>query len=166
MARKRRGNRRARNFVAIPFNHSVTVGALVAGTVVSETVLTFGEDLFLISTDMSVALRDSDAEDVLGVGLSHGDLSNAEIEECLSAELTDPDDIIAKERSRRPVRAYGLVTHDNRALEHGSMVRRKCKFSIGDGHELKVWVRSSGSNDQVSGAFVQFTGTVFGRWQR
>ncbi len=170
MAKKRRGSRRrSRNFVAIPFEQGVTVGALAQNAVEATAILTFGEDIYLVSADVTVIGRSGTAgEGPLPCGMAHGDLTDSEIEEAVSAEVTDPDDIIAAERARRPVRKIGsLEDAAGQQLENGSKIRLPLRFSVGDGHTLKLWVRNaSAASPLTSGAVVQFSGTLYGRWQR
>lgn len=167
----RRRRRRDRNFVAIPFSASLTLGALTDDNVVSGSPITFGEDIFVISCDVNVTTRDGTAgEGPIEVGVAHGDLTNAEIEEALQAELTDPDDIIARERARRPVRRAGQIlgtsSVDAANLLNGGQVKRvPCRFSIGDGHTFKLWAAARGGN-LTAGCVAEWSGTIYGRWQR
>lgn len=98
MARNRRLRRRSnRNFVAIPFTAAVALGTLGSGGVISGDLLgsALGEDLYILSIDGQWAVRSITAgEGPLQVGFAHDDLSTTEIGEYLTAELTDPDDII------------------------------------------------------------------------
>jgi len=170
--RNRRYKRsRKKNFVAIPFNTAITVGAPVADAVVAVDALgnDLGEDLYLISLDAAWSIRDHTvAEGPLQVGVAHGDLSVTEIAEAINAEMTDPDDIIQKERSRRPVRKAGAFAglSSEEVLENGAMVRTKCKFSIGDGHNLSLWVINSSGATLTTGTLINIIGTLYGRWQR
>ncbi len=107
-----RRRRRARNskFVAIPFETTVTLADLTDNTVVLSELFSaaLAEDLFVISVDASWAMFDHTAgEGPIGVGFTHNDLSVTEVAEALVAEVTDPSDIIARERAARPVRRTG-----------------------------------------------------------
>ncbi len=164
MARNRRG------FQAIPFSAQFTLGALTSGTVIQNNVITWGEDIYVISIDAAWTLVTSDADDgPIEVGWCHGDLSVAEVAEALDAEVSDPDDIIAREHARRPVRAVGVfpgATAASEQLFDGAIRRRKMRFSIGDGHNLNAWARNNAGSDLVAGASIEVTGTIYGRWQR
>ncbi len=165
MARRRR----SRGFVAIPFDQIVALGALANDGIGGNTIVTFGEDLFVISIDHVFTLRDgTDGEVPIEVGFAHGDLSVAEIDEYLVAELTDPDDIIVKERARRPVRRSGSFGGDQgeQSLNHGQIDRTKFKQSIGDGHGLTVWASNRTGATLTTGANIECQGTIYGRWQR
>lgn len=169
MARKRRGNRRrGRNFVAIPYSVDLPLLTLASGAVVTGAGPTLGEDLFVISLEGTVSLRDAaSGEGPLTFGYAHGDLSATEIAEAINSALTDPDDIIAKERSRRPVRRFGVLHPTDEVLDHGAAVRVPAKFSVGDGHFVAFWAQNrSGVNPLTTGAVLSFDGVIFGRWQR
>ncbi len=166
----RRRAKRSRNFVAIPFDQEILLGTLADQTVVkSTTTPVLGEDLYIISVDGTWTLKGATAtEGAIAVGLAHGDLSVAEILEALTAELTDPDDIIQKERARRPVRKVGAfpVLSSNEALKHGDEIRTKVKFSVGDGHTLDMYAFNKSGATLTTGAAVQCSGVIYGRWQR
>ncbi len=167
MARKRS----RRGFQAIPFTAIITLGTATDGTVVQSAVIAFGEDFFVISADAVWTLRDGDAgEGPIDLGWNHGDLSVAEIAEALDAELSDPDDIIARERARRPVRRAGTVipkvAGEDVQLNNGVKIRTRMKFSVGDGHTLDVYGRNRSGGSLAGGMTVVVDGTVYGRWQR
>ena len=106
--RKPTGRKNRRNFVAIPFQTKINVGTPNNGDVVSVAAFTLGEDLFHISVEGSwTRIGGTAGEGPILVGYAHGDLTDIEIGEALDASLSDPDDIIAKEKSRRPVRRAG-----------------------------------------------------------
>ena len=171
--RNPRRRKRDRNFVAIPYSVGLTLSTLANNAVEAGPLVTFGEDLFVVSVDMTAVTRGltADEGDFLEVGTSHGDLTDTEVEETLQAELTDPDDIIARERARRPVRRYGFMIRTDAdgihsALEQGKMVRRKHMFSVGNDHSLNVWVGNRSGSQLTTGAVTNVVGTIFGRWQR
>ncbi len=168
MARKR--SSRGRNFVAIPFQTALTLGTLADLTAfITSTVSGFGEDIYVLSVDALWALHTHTAgEGPISVGLAHGDLTVTEIKENLQAEMTDPDDIIAKERSRRPVRKSGIFSGLNteEALANGEQIRTKVKFSVGDGHNLNAWAFNQSGAALTTGTVIQVIGTIYGRWQR
>jgi len=137
--------------------------------VLSVSVLTLGEDLFIISIDGWWAIRGmTAAEGPIIVGYNHGDLTDAEIAEFLSVNVTDPDDIIANERRRRPVRKAGQfgVISPNEVLNHGEPLRTPMKFSIGDGHTFDIWARNESGGTLTTGGVVEIHGNIYGRWQR
>ncbi len=175
MARRRRGRRRkGRNFVAIPFSMNVTLGTLSDGAVNTPTgFATMGEDIYCISMDVEARLRGLTAGQLpIGLVAAHGDLTAAEIQENLDASLSDPDDIIAREQARRPVRridsfnGYGDPAAVDVALGNGSKIRQKLGFSVGDGHFLAIVGHNRSGAALTSGGIVAVDGTLYGRWQR
>ncbi len=162
--------RNRKGFVAIPFEVTLALSTLANGIVASTGVLAnFGEDIFIMSMKASWTLRGATPnEGPLALGYAHGDLSNTEIAEALTAELTDPDDIIQREKARRPVRRVGSfpVISANEALNNGNDVKTLIKFSVGDGHDLSLWVQNLTGATLTTGAVVNLVGVLFGRWQR
>ncbi len=172
MTKKKRTGKNRRNFVAIPFEGLITLGTLGSNTVIAEPLLgsNFGEDIFILSVDMLATIRDHTAgETPLVVGLSHSDLTVTEVAEALAAEVTDPDDIIAKERARRPVRRFGVfnsMLNGDMQLGDGKLLRVPVKFSVGDGHDLDIFIVNKSGAALTTGSICVFSGTIFGRWQR
>lgn len=169
MARKRKGTR-TRNFVAIPFNEEVALGALADDTVGSDAILaSLVEDLYVISIDAQCAWGGhSIGEGPLQVGYSHGDYTVAEIEECLDANVVDPDDKIANEHSRRLVRRLGTFSGvaTDEVLNDGKKIRTKLKFTIGDGKNLQFWYYNQSGAPLTTGSFLRLHGTIYGKWLR
>lgn len=161
--------RNKKNFVAIPFSVGVPLGALADLSLVSLPLVTFGEDIFVISVDMNVAWKGAaGGEGPVELGIDHGDLTNTEVIEALEAELTDPDDIIARERARRPVRRFGfcdMVTQDG-VHNDGRTTRVPVRFSVGDGKALEAFALNRSGGPLTPGVTMSFNGTIFGRWQR
>ncbi len=177
MARGRRASTRAnhrrargRNFQPIPFTAAVDLSTLADDTVLlTDVIPSFGEDYYCVSIDCSWATRDfTAAEGPIEVGFSHGDLSVTEVEEALDAAVTDPDDIIAREHSRRPVRRAGIfsVTLESETLNQGDPIRTPLKFSIGNGHALKFFAYNRSGGALTGTNFVVIGGTLYGRSQR
>ncbi len=169
--KKTKSRRRDRNFVAIPFANSLALSTLADEAVISaELMAAFGEDIFLISADFIFSLRgNAGGEMPIVVGIAHGDLSTTEVSEALSAEVTDPDDIIAKERARRPVRRIGTFAQGaltDQTLNNGVPIRQRILFSVGDGHTLDFWAANRSGAALTTGAIIEVQGTLFGRWQR
>ncbi len=159
-----------KNFVAIPFSKSLPLGTLADETVIKTSLLNaFGEDIFIMSIDCTFALREFSVNEApLFFGYAHGDLTVAEILEAINAEVTDPDDIIANEFARRPVRKVGGFVGDEvePIYNDGKKVRQRIKFSVGDGHTIDVWVKNQSGAILTTGAILELDGVIFGRWQR
>jgi len=171
MAKHRRSRRRRRRLIAIPFTARLTLGALGSSTVIDVSALpaAFGEDFYCHQVTCNFAMREHTAgEGPINIGFAHGDLTVAEILEALTAEVTDPDDIIAKERSKRPVRKTGnfpgLLTEET--FRDGAMIRTGLGFVVGDGHELACWALNNSAAVLTTGTVIEFDGVIYGRWLR
>ncbi len=163
---------RRKNFVAIPFFAELLLSTLADDTVIKVSMLSqnFGEDIFCISVDVLASIVDLTAGEVpLIFGVAHNDLTVSEILEFLDSELTDPDDLIQKERSRRPVRRIGVFSKGSVSeieLNDGKKIRQTMKFSVGDGHNVALFIANRSGATLTTGAGLKVSGTLFGRWQR
>ncbi len=171
MTKKRRNLRKNRNFVAIPFFSTITLSTLGDNVVLTDGLTNaFLEDLFIISIDCLWSIRGLTAGEVpIVFGFAHDDLNVTEIAENLLAELVDPDDIITRERARRPVRKVGQFARSGlteQQLNNGLMERTTIKFMIGDGHTMAGYVQNKSGAALTTGAIVELTGTIYGRWVR
>ncbi len=169
--------RRSGNFVAIPVNGSLTIGALANQAVVLDDILggNLTEDLFVMSTDIQgVAIGLTAGEgDPSQLGFAHGDYSAAEVAENLNVILLGPASKIEQERARRLVRKTGILAGDGLNTQvamtligkDGSrLVRTKCKFTVQSGKTLNMfWFNNSGATMTTGGTF-RYSGTVYGRW--
>ncbi len=173
MPMKRSGRRRRsnKNFVVIPFTTTLTLGTLAAGVTIKVDSLggALGEDLYVISMDSLCSIIGVTAtEGPIRIGVAHDDLTVSEIQENLDAEMTDPDDIIAKERSRRPVREIGMFPglSTNEILNNGVPLRTKIMISFGDTHNVAFWASNHSGATLTTGASIKVSGKFYGRWQR
>ncbi len=169
MARRRRGSRR-RGFVAIPFEVSLSLSTLGDNTVLTSTVLSnnFAKDIYLISTKAYWAMSgNTSLENPIAVGWSHSDLSVTEVSEALLAEVSDPSDIIAKERARRPVRRVGQFAGPDvsQVLADGRLIRTTLKFGVTDGKQISIYAVNRSNASLTTGTIIHCSGTIFGRWQ-
>ncbi len=160
-----------RNFVSIPFSASLGLVTLANDIVVDVGAFgnQLGEDLYVVSIDATWTIHGLTAtQGPIDVGFAHGDLSVTEVAEALDAEQTDPDDIIARERARRPVRRAGKFPglSTNEALADGEKIRTRMRMSIGDGHDINIWARNKSDAPMTTGAVVDIDGVIYGRWQR
>ncbi len=172
MARKRRKRgKNRRGFQAIPFQTQLSLATLGDDAVLQSTILSsnFGEDIYAISIDATWSIRDLTVGEVpIEVGYSHSDLVVAEVLEFLQVEITDPDDIIQRERSTRPVRRAAMFggPDANMVLNDGKKIRTPLRFSIGDGHNLNFWATNRSGATLTTGAIIELNGILYGRWQR
>ena len=139
---KKRTSRRGKNFQAIPVDVSVALSTLGNGTVIAANLLAaLAENYYAISADLQWTIHDLTATEVpIEVGVSHGDLSVTEVGECLDVSFTDPGDIIARERARRPVRRAGVFSGNdsNQSLSDGNPIRSTIKFMVNEGKSLDM----------------------------
>lgn len=146
------------------------MGAALNDGVVKQDVFTnaFARDIYLISVDANYSLFDgANVDDVpLGFGWAHSDLSDSEIGEALNAEVTDPSDIIAKERARRPVRRVGNFNTGIRSVfADGRNTRTPLKFGVTAGKELSLYGVNRSNQTMTAGTLIEANGVVYGRWQ-
>ncbi len=169
---KKRSRKNRKGFVAIPFNASVALATLADNTVLATNMFgsNYGEDLYIISVDATWHIDAlTDGQGPIPVGYSHSDLTVAEIGEALSAELTDPDNIIQKERARRPVRRAGAFqgkVGGNETLNDGNLIRTQIKFTVGNDFQLQFWAVNRSGAVLTTGATLRINGTLYGRWRR
>ncbi len=162
---------RRRNFVAVPIRGKVTLATLGSNVAITGDVFdsVLVEDLFCISCDINVALRDHTAgEGPIEFGLAHGDYSAAEIEECLSVSLLSPDNKIEGERARRLVRRIGYFAglSTEEVFNNGVPKRVPLRWTQGDGTQMDMWAANRSGAALTTGTILEFQGTMYGRWQR
>ncbi len=106
-------------------------------------------------------------EGALEVGVAHDDLTVAEIAEALDANDADADDIIARERRRRPVRQWGIFAGKDASeyLNNETSYDKsyKIRFSTGRDLEPAIWVRNHSLATLTTGAVVKVFGKLWGR---
>ncbi len=169
--------RRSGNFVAIPINGSLTVGALANQAVVLDDILggNLTEDLFVMSVDIQGAMIGLTAGegDPSQLGFCHGDYTAAEVAENLNVILLGPASKIQQEQARRLVRKTGLLAGDGLATQvamtligkDGSrLVRTKLKFTVQDGVTINMFLFNNSGATMTTGATFRYSGTVYGRW--
>ncbi len=149
----------------------MALGTLADDTVVLTSLIgqNFGEYIFCISVDLLATITNLASGEVpIVIGVAHGDLTVTEILEFLGAELTDPDDIIQKERSRRPVRRVAQYSDPTGAgaVNDGKKVRTTMKFTVGNDHSVSFWAVNRSGAALTTGAIIKISGTLFGRWIR
>ena len=162
---------RKKNWVPIRFRGEVQLSTLGSAIVISGNLFdsTLAEDLFCISTDITVQMRDHTApEGPLEFGLAHGDYSDTEIKEHLDVSFMDPDKQIEKEHAKRLVRLIGSLSGLNASevFNDGRKYRQKLKFTVGNGYNVKFWVANRDGGALTTGTTVTYQGVMFGRWRR
>ncbi len=160
--------RKSRGMDHIPFSVTLALGTLADSTVIVTNLLaSLGEKFYFHSITALCGLRDAQAgEGPIDIGYAHGNLSTTEIKENLTVNLADPDDIIAREQSRRPVRKVGqfAVIGDSASLNDGQPLKRAIRFSVGSGHAIKLFAYNRSGAALTTGSSVVVDGTIHGRW--
>ncbi len=164
--RRRRGRRRG--IVALPFSTTIALADASSGVaVLQNAIASLGEDFYMVSVDAAWASRGhTQGEGPIQVGFAHGDLTVTEIKEAIESDNSDPNDIIQKERSRRPVRTAGYLRQDvdPALIGDGQMQRTRCKFMIGDGKAINVWGSNRSGAQLTTGTIIHIDGVIYGRW--
>ncbi len=162
---------RSRNFVAIPFTESLDLLTLADDTVKVSGILggSLTEDLYIISIKAGWSLKAAGAagQGPYAVGFSHGDLSATEVKEALTAQPLGPNDIIANEKARRPVRRVGVFQgfHTEEFMNQGVDIKTTVKLTVNDGKDINIYVHNKSGAVQTTGNLIQLTGVIFGRWR-
>ncbi len=168
MAKHRNRRKRGAGFVAVPVTAELGLSTLGDNTVLTQSILgALGEEMFFISADLTWTLAEATAgEGPIKVGVAHGDLTAAEINEALDASPLDRDDIIANERRRRPVRTVGMFrsTTATEVLNDGRKIRTTIKMKVGIGHDLNFWARNQSGATLTAGTQIQVDGVLYARW--
>ncbi len=163
-------HRRKRNskFQAIPVDIQLALGTLGAGSVISTAITSLGVTKFrAVSVDLTWSIQDKTAtEGPIKIGIFNGDLSNTEVGEALDASPTSMADIVARERSRRPVRAAGMFTAApaSEVLNDGKPIRTKLATFLDEGVELEIYARNGDGSALTTGSLVDVVGWVYGYW--
>ncbi len=165
---KHKGRRRNSKFQALNVSTTITIGALADAVVVSGSLTGLGTTRFrVVSADLMWAQNGhTSPEGPMIVGIFNGDLSNTEVGEALDAIPTSQSDIIAIERTRRPVRRAGVFSGQNAVenLYDGRMKRVKLHTVLNEGVELKAFARNASGATFTTGTLLEVTGTVYGFW--
>jgi len=168
MPKTRRRKRRSNNFGVLKFDNQIALSTLGTGAVITITMTGLSQDFYCVSVDCLWAIRGHTAgETPLVFGFANGDLSTTEIQESLDANPASQSDIIAIERTRRPVRYAGQfsgalaepVFHD------GQMKRTKLGIMLNEGVELVGWVRNNSGANLNTGSIVEISGKIYGNWK-
>lgn len=168
--KSKRVSSRRQGFVAIPFYFELTLGNLAQNGVAAGNIFTASvtNPIYLISADVTWSISDLTAgEGPIRFGFYHGDLSSTEVQENLTVdgEALLNGDIIAIEKSRRPVRSSGVFSGLNteEVLNDGQHVRTKLRFSLHEGKNLAIfgWNRSGAA--LTTGSFITAEGILYAR---
>ncbi len=171
--------RRSSNFVAIPINGSLTVGALANQAVVLDDLMggNFTNDIYCMSVDIQGDLIGLTAGegDPSQLGMAHGDYTVTEVAENLNVILLGPANKIQQEQARRLVRKTGVFHGDGlntqltmplQGKDGSANIRTKLGFVIESGKTLQAFFFNNSGATMTTGATFRYSGTLYGRWIR
>lgn len=158
----------------VPFKARINVGnslsSLADATVlIADLAPTITADAKFTSAKLTWALREHTAgQGPIHFGLSHGDLSAAEVQECLQADTLSPADRVTRERTARPVVQVGtfsgLETEDvyNHGMPKFTRIGRWARHLTGQ--IPRMWVLNDSGANLTTGSRIEQSGTIYGRW--
>ena len=155
------------NFAVINVVAAISVGALSNDAIASAALTGVVDDHYEISADLQWSIRDHTAgEGPIQVGVTSGDLTQAEVLEALAASPTGRSDRIAKERSSRPVRRVGFFAGLNteEVLNDGKSIRTRTKWPADDTDALSAWAVNRSGATLTTGTILTVVGNVYIRW--
>ncbi len=165
---QKRGRRRNSKFFVYPVETTLSLGSLSADAVLLSALTAFGiTKVRLISADLTWSRKGATVnEGPVRVGLANNNLAIGEVAEKLDARPTSQTDIIAMERSRRPVRDAGAFQGENanETLNDGKVIRTKLGFVLDEGAELSIFVRNKSGASLTTGGVVQVQGKLYLAW--
>ncbi len=160
-----------RRFAIIKFRNEQALSTLASDALLTITLTGLAQDFYCQSVDTLWALRDGTVDEgPISVGFANGDLSVTEIVESLDANPISQSDIIAQERTRRPVRYAGQFPSGEQGgsdlvLNDGKMMRTKLGIMLNEGVELVGWIRNETGAVLAGGAVVECRGKIYGYWK-
>ncbi len=130
------------------------------------------EDFRIIKVDYWIGIRPSQTTTLYGgpiiVGLAHGDLTAAEIEEVLESTVLSAGDIVASDVALRPVWPLEMILMPDADLGNSSDLVRKDSVNIRwtfNDPEGWVWfVYNAGTVALVAGNGITILAKIFGMW--
>lgn len=143
------------------------LGALGAGSGVLSSIFQPTEDFRVLKAEVFVSIDTLDEDDpALVVGFCDGELTLAEVEECLESTVVDANDNVELEESHRPVWPVGIPSPgalDTRRTLHATWTPR---WTFGDDEGFDMWVYNLGPNAIAAGAQVVYMIKFWGVWVR
>ncbi len=171
--KKKRVNQR---FQPLRFIVSHPLGALASVTASIARLLSadLEQNYFVNSVDCTWSIKDftvAVGDGPILVGFCHNDYSVTEVKEALEVSLLGPANKIEQERQRRLVRIVGIMhpTQESAGLEidvmnDGKPIRTKLNWMIEEGKSLDLFTYNMGSSVLTTGAILDASGSIYGRW--
>lgn len=153
--------------IPLRVNASLALGALASADVINGALFTnnFDNEIFAISGDLQASLEGLTAgEGPIEIGISN-DYTAAETEEALEATSEFTRDPIQQERARRQVRSIGTFNglSTEETLNDGKPMRKRFKFVVGDGYNMKMWAYNRSGATLTTGATVRLSGMIYAK---
>ncbi len=154
----------------VRINAKVAAGALATLDVAVGDLTAAAVDPYrLMSIKASYSWVDQGAliDDGFDFGVSHGDYTAAEIEECLEAQAAiDRGDKIAMEQSNRLVRQIGSIQNSpnstgSSVFVDGRKVSTKLNWYMATGDKLKGWIRNQSGIIWTTGSSLGVAGEMW-----
>ncbi len=151
-------------------NAVVACGALDQGKVAIGDLTNAAVDPYrLMSIKASYSWLNSGGtiDDGFDFGVSHGDYTATEIEECLEAQTAiDRGNKIALEQSNRLVRMIGSIesvaaAQQGRVFASGRQVKTKLNWYMATGDKLKGWIRNNSGIIWTTGSTLGAAGSIW-----
>ncbi len=173
MARKpKRGyKRRYRSklrLVYLPFEGEIALGTSLNDAILMLAAQTLLQDFHIYGVKLICTIDGlTQNEGPIEVGWADSELIGAEILEKLDASPTSQTDIPAVEHARRRVRKLGQFSgNPSEKLADGVAIWSKMWVPVNDGQALiDVWVVNRSGAQLTTGAVVNFSGYIVGRWK-
>ncbi len=146
---------------------AITLGALAARDVeAADANYSMSDDFRIIKSEYYMDYGTQAAGDVIIVGIADGELTAAEIEECIEASPTDRNDNLTNERAMRPVWPLEILgensTGSGNLLKEGST---SLKWTFSDAEAWQWWAYNlDASNALTTGGIVFIFAKHFGVW--
>ena len=154
----------------IYFNGDLALGALGADVVISTEASSYAleEDFRILKMDIFASLVGLTEGQGLSVvlGLADGELSDAEIEECLTAKPDNTNDNVPLERSHRPVwpiESFVVETPSGDGARLHAEWSQKWTFANPSGFQLFVYNFGPALS---TGATLHWFAKIYGVWVR
>lgn len=174
MAKRRRSTRKTNSkSQVLPVNGSFDLLTLASETAFLGALTQLEDDFWVQACDLSWSYQNADfGEGPIAVGLANGDLTATEVKEAINASPVSRSDIVARERSRRPIRKVGQISTNtsqatdvtDNVLNDGNPVRTTVKMYLAEGTELNCYAFNLSGAALSTGAILRVFGNLYGRW--
>ncbi len=159
-----------KNFQSVVFDNSRVLLTLAAATGLEQALTddAASEGYYAISMDIALAMTGiTAAEGPIDCWIMHSDWTLAEFEEYLElATGFDRGDMKSREIQARgkTMKHIGVLTSEEPALADGQIKRVKLGIYIAEGSTLDLIYYNSGAAPLTTGATVNASGKMYGRW--